>query len=108
DVPGATFWLADSRSLGYFMSGKLMRVDAGGGRPQVLCNSDEVSGGAWAPDGTILFGGNEGLNRVSAQGGTPTLATKVSPKEEAHRWPYFLPDGRHFVFLADAERTEDH
>ena len=45
---------------------------------------------------------------MSAQGGTPVLATKVSPKEEAHRWPYFLPDGRHFVFLGDAGTTEEH
>lgn len=36
------------------------------------------------------------------------LATKVTPQEEAHRWPYFLPDGRHFVFLGDAGTTEDH
>ena len=102
------FWSADSRSLGYFASGKLYRVEAGGGRPQVLCDVTEFSGGAWNAEGTILFGDHEGLRRVSAQGGVTTLVTKIAPKEEAHRWPYFLPDGRHFVFLADAERTEDH
>ena len=102
------FWSPDSHSLGYFVSGKLLRVDAAGGRPQVLCNVPEISGGAWSPDGTILLGGKDGLLRVSAQGGSPTLVTKIAPKEEAHRWPYLLPDGRHFVFLADAERTEDH
>ncbi|HKR59003.1 MAG TPA: protein kinase, partial [Pyrinomonadaceae bacterium] len=102
------FWSPDSRSLGYFAYGKLYRVDAAGGRPQVLCDVGEIGGGAWSPDGTILFGGNDGLFKVSAQGGSPTLATKVAEKEEAHRWPYLLPDGRHFVFLADAERTEDH
>jgi serine/threonine protein kinase len=102
------FWSPDSRTLGYFASGKLYRVEAGGGRPQVLCDVAEISGGAWNANGTILFGGHDGLLRVSDQGGTTTLVTKIAPKEEAHRWPYFLPDGRHFVFLADAERTEDH
>src|SRR4029453_6190450 len=58
--------------------------------------------------GTIIFAGPEGIYRIPAQGGTPTLVTKLYPKEEAHRWPSFLPDGRHFVFLADAETNEDH
>lgn len=102
------FWSSDSRSIGYFANFKLFKVEASGGRPQFLCDVREVMGGAWNRDGVILFAGSEGLNRVSAQGGTPTLATKIDPKEEAHRWPYFLPDGRHFVFLADAQTTENH
>lgn len=102
------FWSPDSRMIGYFSNRKLVKIDASGGRPQVLCDVSEYSGGAWNRDGVILFGGPEGIYRVSAQGGSPELATKVSPKEEAHRWPSFLPDGRHFVFLADADTTEDH
>jgi serine/threonine protein kinase/Tol biopolymer transport system component len=102
------FWAPDSRSLGYFANGKLFKVEATRGRPQLLCEVAEQSGGAWSSDGVILFGGPQGLGRIPAQGGTPVLATKVDPKEEAHRWPYFLPDGRHFVFLADAETTENH
>ena len=107
---GATspFWSPDSRSLGYFANGKLFKVDASHGRPQVLCDVREAAGGAWSRDGVILFGAPEGLHRISTQGGTPALATKVDSKEEAHRWPYFLPDGRHFVFLADAQTTENH
>jgi len=104
----APFWSPDSRSIGYFANGKLFRVDASRGRPQFLCDVREDRGGAWNRDGVILFAGPEGLHRVSAQGGTVALATKVDPKEEAHRWPYFLPDGRHFVFLADAQTTENH
>jgi len=102
------FWSSDSRLIGYFANGKLFKVDASGGRPQALCDVGENRGGAWNREGVILFAGLEGLYRVSAQGGTPVLATKVAPKEEAHRWPYFLPDGRHFVFLADASSAEDH
>ena len=102
------FWSPDSRFIGYFANGKLYKIDAAGGRPQALCDIDEGRGGAWNRDGIILFSGAAGLHRISAQGGTPTLATKIDPKEEAHRWPYFLPDGRHFIFLADAETTENH
>jgi serine/threonine protein kinase/Tol biopolymer transport system component len=104
----APFWSPDSRFIGYFANGKLFKVDASAGRPQTLCDVHEDRGGAWNRDGVILFAGADGLYRVSAQGGTPTLATKVDPKEEAHRWPYFLPDGRHFVFLADAQTIENH
>ena len=104
----APFWSPDSRSIGYFANGKLFKVDAAHGRPQQLCEVRESGGGAWNRDGVILFAGPEGLERISAQGGTPVLATKVDAKEEAHRWPYFLPDGRHFLFLGDAQTTENH
>ena len=104
----APFWSPDSLSIGYFANGKLYRVEASGGRPQTLCNVTDDRGGAWSPGGVILFAGLEGLNKVSAQGGSPVVATKISGREEAHHWPYFLPDGRHFVFLADASRSEDH
>src|SRR5262249_9319389 len=102
------FWSPEGHSIAFFSKGKLFKVDASGGRPQILCNVVEDRGGTWNRAGVILFAGLEGLYRVSAQGGSPVLATKASPKEEAHRWPYFLPDGRHFVFLADAARAEDH
>lgn len=102
------FWSPDSRNLAYFANGKLYKVDVSGGRPQALCDVVETGGGAWSRDGVILLGGLEGLYRVSAQGGTPTLATKTAAIEEAHRWPYFLPDGRHFVFLGDAGTSENH
>ena len=102
------FWSPDSRYIGFFANRKLLKVDVDGGRPQVLCDVNESRGGAWSTNGTILFSGTEGLYRISAQGGQPMLATKVSEREEAHRWPYFLPDGRHFVFLADAATAEDH
>ena len=104
----ALFWSPDSQYLGYFANEKLYKVDISGGRPQALCDTIEGSGGTWNRDGVILFGGLPGIFRVSAQGGTPTLATKRDPSEEAHRWPYFLPDGRHFVFLGDAPTSENH
>lgn len=102
------FWSPDSRFVAFFAGGKLLKIEASGGRPQTLCEATENRGGAWSPNGAILFSGLEGLYRVNAQGGAASLQTKRDPKEEAHRWPYFLPDGKHFVFLADAATTEDH
>jgi eukaryotic-like serine/threonine-protein kinase len=108
DGANGPFWSPDSHFIAYFSNHKLLKIEISGGRPQTLCDVGEYGGGTWNRDGVILFGGSEGLYRVSAQGGTPVLATKASAKEEAHRWPYFLPDGRHFVFLGDAGTTEDH
>jgi hypothetical protein len=68
----------------------------------VLCDAAHGRGGTWSRDGVILFApeGYGGLLRVSAGGGTPVEVTKASSSEFSHRWPVFLPDGRHFLFLA--------
>jgi Tol biopolymer transport system component/predicted Ser/Thr protein kinase len=104
------FWSPDGRFLGFFADGKLKKIVASGGPPQVLCDAPFGLGGAWNRDDVIVFEPNvlDPLYRVSASGGKPTPATRLGPREEGHRWPSFLPDGRHFVFLADARRTEDH
>src|SRR5262249_38600293 len=70
---------------------------------QVLCDAPSGRGGTWNREGTILFSpdGNGGLYRVSSTGGTPMEVTKpdLSRPESSHRWPVFLPDGRHFLYL---------
>jgi Tol biopolymer transport system component len=97
------FWSPDSRALGFFADGKLKKIEASGGPPQTLCDGAR-EGGSWGKDGTIVFSsGSRGpLNRIPASGGTPAPATKLdeSRHETTHRWPYFLPDGRHFLYLA--------
>jgi Tol biopolymer transport system component len=98
------FWSPDSRFLAFFGNGKLSKVDAGGGPVQVLCDVPDGRGGSWSPEGVILFNpdgsGTFPLLRVSAAGGTPTPATRLDRArgDEDHRWPEFLPDGRHFIF----------
>jgi serine/threonine protein kinase len=103
------FWSPDSRFLGFFADGKLKKIGATGGPPQVLCDAPEPNGGAWSTEG-IVFAPTalDALFRVPAAGGVPSPATRLDAREEAHRYPSFLPDGRHFVFLADSWRTEDH
>ena len=102
---GATFpfWSADGQSLGFFSSGKLKTISAEGGTPAVLCDAPAGRGGTWGAAGTIVFSPQfQGtLSQVPASGGTPTPATMMdTAKHDSHRWPYFLPDGRHFFYLA--------
>lgn len=98
------FWSPDGRSIGFFAQGKLKRVDISGGPAQVLCDAPHGRGGTWNREGAILFAPEVfgGLSRVSSAGGTPMEVTKVdaSRSETTHRWPVFLPDGRHFLSLA--------
>ena len=99
------FWSADGRFLGFFSEGKLKTVDAYSGRsPQVLCDAPHGRGGAWNREGTILFAPDTftGVSRIQAAGGTPQEVTKpdASRLEQSHRWPVFLLDQHHFLYLA--------
>ncbi len=97
------FWSPDGRFIGFFADGKLKKVDVSGGQVQVLCDAPNGRGGAWNRDGVIVFTPDSfgGLFRVSAAGGSPVEMTKpdASRSESSHRWPVFLPDGKHFLYL---------
>jgi Tol biopolymer transport system component/tRNA A-37 threonylcarbamoyl transferase component Bud32 len=106
------FWSPDSRAVGFFAKGKLKTVEPGGAPPQTVCDAGTARGAAWNRDGIIVFAPNTDgpLYRVSAAGGVPVPATTLDPShhERSHRWPQFLPDGHHFLYLArsaTAERT---
>ncbi|HEV2114728.1 MAG TPA: protein kinase [Terriglobales bacterium] len=97
------FWSPDSRRIGFFASGKLKLVDIAGGAPVTLCEAPNPRGGAWSRQGVVVFAPNirSALYRVSASGGTPAPVTTLdSSKHSTHRWPEFLPDGDHFIYLA--------
>ncbi|MGA2879572.1 MAG: protein kinase [Bryobacteraceae bacterium] len=110
--PGSIFpfWSPDSSSLGFWTQGKLKKVEASGGSPQTLCDvPGRFYGGAWSPDGVIIFGyAGGGLWQVSADGGTAGPLTKLDParREDLHAFPSFLPDGRHFVYLRNSTNRE--
>jgi Tol biopolymer transport system component len=98
------FWSPDGRSIGFFADGKLKKVDVSGGQVQVLCDAPNGRGGAWNREGTIIFSPDAlgALFRVPSSGGSPAELTKVDTAraEVGHRWPEFLPDGKHFLYLA--------
>ncbi|HEY7369861.1 MAG TPA: protein kinase, partial [Thermoanaerobaculia bacterium] len=106
------FWSPDSQFLGFFAEGKLKKIDISGGPPQKICDAPTGADGTWSPEGVILYDGTgaDPIFRVSASGGTPTVAAKqeASRKETSVGWPEFLPDGRHFLYLATGQRPEDN
>jgi serine/threonine protein kinase len=108
------FWSPDNRSIAFFQNGKLKRIEIAGGPPVTVCDiTTEGRGGSWGSDGTIIFAPrfSSGIYQVSAKGGEPTPVTQLTdPKYTTHRWPWFLPDGRHFLYLAashSAPSSED-
>jgi serine/threonine protein kinase/Tol biopolymer transport system component len=106
---GQPFWSPNGRFLGFFADGKLKKIDLAGGVPQTLADSQEPRG-AWNRDDVILFKPHSdgGLYRILASGGPATLVTSPdrSLGETAHDWPQFLPDGRHFLYLARSTQPE--
>ena len=102
---GATypFWSPDSRFVAFFAGGKLKKIEAAGGPAFVICEASDGRGGSWNREGDILFtpSVNASIQRVSASGGaiSPITTLDASKGETTHRWPYFLPDGRHFLYF---------
>ncbi len=98
------FWSPDSRAIGFFQGGRLKRMDAAGGPALSLCDAGSGRSGSWNQDGVILFSPNvgTGIYRVSAAGGEATPVTELDRRsgENAHRMPWFLPDGHHFLFTS--------
>jgi len=100
---GSLFWAPDGQSLGFCAGGKLKTIELSSEKVEEIASAPSCYGGAWGPDGTILFSPDERtpLLRVNARGGDAKPATTLDAAhhEEAHRWPQFLPDGRHFIFM---------
>ena len=97
------FWSPDNRSLGFFANNKLKTIEIDGGVAQVLCDVPLGRGGAWGSGGVIVYSASpvSALSQVSASGGAPVALTKLDePQHTSHRWPFFLPDGRHFLYFA--------
>jgi len=103
DGAGFPFWSADSRQIGFFSGGKLKTTGLEGGTSSIVCDAPLGRGGTWNSDGTILFSPTfeSGLFQVASSGGTPKPVTVLDKtKHDSHRWPQFLPDGKHFLYLA--------
>ena len=94
------FWAPDSHHMGFYANGKLWKIDTNGGPATMLCNAAMGRGGSWYDD-VILFTPTiqESIYQVSANGGKPSDVTHRTDISGSHRWPQFMPDGRHFIFL---------
>jgi eukaryotic-like serine/threonine-protein kinase len=104
------FWSPDSRYVAFFapVTGELKKISMSGGPVQTICAAAAEGVAEWGADGTILFSVfRSGIFRVSADGGTPVRVTALDTarREINHYWPSFLPDGRHFLFLATAKAS---
>jgi serine/threonine-protein kinase len=106
------FWLPEGDQIGFFdeVSHKLKTVDVRGEMARTLVDVPSNQGsGTGNGAGTILYSslGTGGIMRIAVTGGVPQKVTGVRDREIAHLWPYFLPDGNHFVYLSQtAERAD--
>jgi len=96
------FWSPDGHYLGFFADQKLKKVDVARGSSQILCDAFDPRGATWNRDGVIVFSPRAAtsLYKISAEGGAPEpVSILEAPTEVSHRWPQFLPDGRHLLYV---------
>ncbi len=105
---GYPFWSPDGQNLAFFSEGKLKRIDLRGGSPRVLADAPSGRGGSWGSEGVILYAPNitSPILRIPADGGSAEPVTTLDQETEVtHRWPVFLPDGSHFLYVSRARRA---
>ena len=111
-VTGPVFWSPDGRWLGFFAQGKLKKIDTSGGPALNVASIQNNLGATWNRDNVIIVApvNRTVLHTVSAAGGTPEPITTLNAdrRENSHRWPHFLPDGRHFLFTARSDVKENN
>jgi serine/threonine protein kinase/Tol biopolymer transport system component len=100
------FWSPDGRYLGFFQAGKLKKMMSTGGGLVTLCDARGGGGATWNRNNVIVFSDFSSLYRVSAGGGTPTLISSPGlNSSETYQFPFFLPDGQHFVHRGAGRQT---
>ncbi len=98
------FWSPDGSAVAFFMHGKLWRMNLNGTALVALCDAPEARGGSWGRENTIVLAATTfgPITEVPAVGGTSKRVTSsagMSLINASDRWPLFLPDGKHFLFL---------
>jgi Tol biopolymer transport system component len=103
------FWSPDGTQIAFGTDWhELRKIDLTGGAAVTICEAADFFGGTWSRDGVILVHTPKGIARVSAGGGRLTEVTKVDANrgETGHYWPFFLPDGRHFLFTVTSGQSD--
>ncbi len=105
------FWSPDSRWLAFIADGKLRKVPVAGGPAVTICDAPGGFDGSWSSRGWILFdgGSSDSIRGVPASGGSVRAFSFLDHAhgETSHAWPFFLPDGRHFLFVASRSGSPD-
>lgn len=104
------FWSPDSKFIAFFTYSKLFKIPSTGGMPIFLCNITIPRGGAWSPNGTILFSphSDKGLYTIPSTGGDPKPETELDAAkgDTTHRFPFFFPNGWDYLFLSFGMKGE--
>ena len=103
------FWSPDSRFIAYFHNRKLMKLSIEAGTSLPICDAQSGRGGTWSKNGTIVFAPKStgSLYKVSSAGGEPDLLVQADTTNKylSFRWPFFLPDGEHFLYSTESSST---
>jgi serine/threonine-protein kinase len=104
DGTASPFFSPDGQWLAYFSGGKLKKIAVNGGASIALADAANPRGGAWAPDGTIVFAPTStvALSRVADNGGATEPVTTLPKGTVTHRWPQIIDDGRAVLFTSSA------
>jgi serine/threonine protein kinase/Tol biopolymer transport system component len=106
------FFSPDDKWIGFFKDGKLEKISISGGTPVVLAGASDNRGATWNNNGSIVFTSTTtvGLSLISENGGTVKMITNPdsTKNERTHRWPSFLPDGKHVLFTVGLNSSPDY
>ena len=106
------FFSPDDKWIGFFKDGKLEKISISGGTPVVLAGASDNRGGTWNNNGSIVFTSSTtvGLSIISENGGNVKMITTpdTTKNERTHRWPSFLPDGKHVLFTVGLNSSPDY
>jgi serine/threonine protein kinase len=105
------FWSPDGAHVAFFVGDQLKRIPISGGQAQLICQGTAGSDGCWSTSDLIIFDGNtnDTMKIVPAGGGVPRPAalTDTAAGEFTYAWPWFLPDGKHFIFTTSVRQGAD-
>lgn len=104
------FWSPDESAVAFFAEGSLKKLDLNSGVIVPLCKAENGRGGSWSPKGTIVFAPDRmsALHQVQAAGGESIPITQTATSHSVgHRWPWFLPDGEHFLYWAQTGPADE-
>lgn len=90
----SAFFSPEGEWVGFWASGKLMKVPVEDGSPVILCDANDLLGGSWGEDGNIIAAvGGGALWRISSGGGTPATVLDLGDQHANAVWPQVLPSG---------------